>query len=79
MWWRILPLEDGYDDISVGIGINWDDMLLLLIDSGLLFKTKRKTSNSYQIKHVKWDVLLGELEGMYEKTNYTEHHAGTTG
>jgi len=22
IWWRILPLEDGYDDISVGMGID---------------------------------------------------------
>ena len=27
IWWRILPLEDGYDNISVGMGIDWEDLL----------------------------------------------------
>ena len=41
IWWRILPLEDGYDDISVGMGIDWEDLLPLLINHGLLYSTKR--------------------------------------
>ena len=41
--WHILPLDDSYDDISVGIGIKWKYILSLLINSGLLFT---KTVNS---------------------------------
>ena len=27
IWWRILPVEEKYDDISVGVGVDWGDML----------------------------------------------------
>ena len=37
IWWRILPIDHSYDDILVGIGIEWQYLLPLLINSKLLF------------------------------------------
>ena len=42
IWWRLLPIDDGYDDISVGIGIDWQYLLPLLVNTGLI-----KTKNSH--------------------------------
>ena len=56
IWWRILPLalEDDYDDISVGMGIDWEDLLPLLINNGLLYSTKRTTACDYRISQDLW-------------------------
>ena len=54
IWWRILPLEDGYDNISVGMDIDWEDLLPLLIHYGLLYSTKRSTACDYLLPHNLW-------------------------
>ena len=55
IWWRVLPLEDMYDDVGSGIGIDWDYFLRLHISSGLLFtKTMKSSSKQYQIRRDLW-------------------------
>ena len=63
IWWRILPLEDGYDDISVGTGINWEDLLPLLIHDGLLYTTERTIACDYRVSRDKWESLTDASEG----------------
>ena len=48
IWWRILPVDEAYDNISVGIGLTWDNLLLLLVDNGLLF-TKIESIKFHEI------------------------------
>ena len=50
IWWRILPLEDGYDDISVGMGINWEDLLPLLINYIAHIRVVEEKSYLYAIQ-----------------------------
>ena len=68
IWWRILPLrlEKEYDIMSVGMGIKWEYLLPLLIDSGLLFTTKRETCHKYQISH---DQCMGNFPIDKERQN----------
>ena len=54
IWWRIIPLGDGYDDISVGTGIEWDDLLPLLMDAGFLKVTERRTKAQYGFCRNRW-------------------------
>ena len=54
IWWRILPLEESYDDIAVGMGIDWEDLLPLLINNGLLYTNKQRTDNKILISHNSW-------------------------
>lgn len=30
IWWRIVSLDDSYDDIPVGIGIKWNYILMIV-------------------------------------------------
>ena len=72
IWWRLLPLQDGFDDISVGMGIQWDDLLPLLVDYGLLLTKGGK----YQFNPNKWDSLVSSLDINDEtKLNYTYYEA----
>jgi len=60
VWWRILPTEDEdeYDDVSVGIGINWEHLLPLLMDSGLLKVDKHNRTDSYVVSHDTWTTFI---------------------
>ena len=85
VWWRILPVEDELlDDIGVGIGLDdWEDLLPLLVHSGLLY-TRMKTSVSrYYIDHYSWDTLCVTFDGgggrrltkgMFKDANNIRHH-----
>ena len=54
IWWRVLPLEDDFDDICVDIGVDWDDLLPFLLHYGLLYTEKRQTFNEYLISSSMW-------------------------
>ena len=74
--WRILLLEDGYDDISVGMGIDWEDLLPLLINHGLLYSTKRSIDCDYCISRDSWqpsiyrDIRMQVTVGILRKQIY---------
>ena len=74
IWWRILPLEDGYDDISVGMGIDWEDLLPLLIHDGLLYSTKRSTACDYRVSRDSWQSLTVLSEGKLQLGSFTHNH-----
>ena len=61
VWWRILPVEDDFDDISVGMGIHWEDLLPLLLHTGLLYTEKRSTVNRYMLNHFQWQTFCIEF------------------
>jgi hypothetical protein len=48
-WYRILPIEDHDDDISVALGIEWHYLLPLLTKGGLL--RSRVTSVKPEVYH----------------------------
>ena len=74
IWWRILPLEDGYDDISVGMGINWGDVLPLLINCSLLYSTKRSTDCDYCISRDSWQSYTETSKGKLQIGFFTHNH-----
>ena len=74
IWWRILPLEDGYDDLSVGMGIDWEDLLPLLINCGLLYSTKRSTINNYLLSHNSWQSFTETSQGKLQMGYYINKH-----
>ena len=74
IWWRILPLEDGYDDLSVGMGIDWEDLLPLLIHDGLLSTTERTIACDYRISRDKWQALAETSEGKLQMGYYRNEH-----
>ena len=53
-------MGDGYDDISVGTGIEWDDLLPLLMDDGFLKVTERRTKAQYQFCNERWEQDLAK-------------------
>ena len=57
VWWRILPIEEDYDDIATGMGLDWEDLLPLLIQNGPLYAQKRSTMNSYLVNHSSWQTF----------------------
>ena len=77
IWWRILPLDDGYDDNSIGMGIEWEELLPLLTDSGLLFC--KEGSKKYQLRLKKWESLMTELPGKFEMGTYNASYIGADG
>ena len=77
IWWRVLPLDDRYDDIVAGIGINWQCLLPLLINSGLLFTKTIKSSKRYLVsRDLRNDTTStsgGRMEmGYYNRQCYIE-------
>ena len=74
IWWRILPLEDGYDDISVGMGIDWEDLLPLLIHEGLLYSTKRSTACDYLVSRDSWQSFTETSDGKLQMGYYRSQH-----
>ena len=78
IWWRVLPLDDRYDDIGSGIGIDWEYLLPLLISSGLLFTKTIKSSKRYLVSRDLWNDTTraydgpGRLEMGIYRYNYKE-------
>jgi hypothetical protein len=66
VWFRVLPTEDTFDDIYDAMNQDWDDLLPLLIDHGLLacdirddvknykFITKRDTRHATHPSDESW-------------------------
>ena len=57
IWWRILPIDEDYDDLAFGMGLQWEDFLPLLLHSGFLYTEKRSTVNSYLLNHFSWQTF----------------------
>lgn len=57
VWWRILPIEEDYDDVAFGMGLQWEDFLPLLLHGGFLYTEKRSTVNSYLLNHFSWQTF----------------------
>ena len=75
IWWRILPIDHSYDDISVGIGIDWEYLLPLLINSKLLFAKAVDTGRRVLASRDLWANLATVVEGIQMGSynyNYTE-------
>ena len=75
IWWRVLPLDDRYDDIGSGIGIDWEYLLPLLISSGLLFTKTIKSSKRYLVSRDLWnDTTRAYGPGWLQMGYYTHHY-----
>ena len=71
IWWRILPLDDDYDDISVGMGVDYEDLLPLMLHYGLLYTDKSNSSCPYNVPVIDWtNFLQARLNGKFEFTYY---------
>ena len=74
IWWRMLPLDDMYDDIVCGIGIDWQYLLPLLINSGLLFTKTIKSSKRYLVSRDLWNDTTSTSGGRMEMGYYNRHY-----
>ena len=75
IWWRVLPLDDMYDDIVSGIGIDWQYLLPLLISSDLLFTKTIKSSKRYLVSRDLWnDTTRAYGPGRLQMGYYTHHY-----
>jgi hypothetical protein len=52
-WYRILPVDGMYDDISIATGIEWTYLLPLLMKLGLIVHVAKVTSVVKEIHVVK--------------------------
>lgn len=62
-WWRILPTKDGYDDICVATGLDWEILLPLLLKSGLIRSEVRSSVKGYEILKTPWETFCQAFEG----------------
>ena len=74
IWWRVLPLDDMYDDIVSGIGIDWQYLLPLLMSSGLLFTKTIKSSKRYLVSRDLWNDTTSTSGGRMEMGCYNRHY-----
>ena len=74
IWWRVLPLDDMYDDIVSGIGIDWQYLLPLLISSDLLFTKIIKSSKRYLVSRDLWNDTTRAYDGPLQMGYYTHHY-----
>ena len=58
IWWQILSLKDNFDNISVGIDNDWDDLLPLLLHYGLLYRENRHMINKYLVSSIMWTTFF---------------------
>ena len=70
IWLRILPLGDTYDDMCYGTGVDWEYLLPLLMNAGLIYSIRRSTVNQYAIVPTQWKMLCETTEG--ERRNKLE-------
>ena len=63
IWRRILPLDEDIDDIACRMGLEWDDLLPLLLHSGLVYAQLRSTVNYYVIDHSSWSTFCFTFQG----------------
>jgi hypothetical protein len=52
-WYRILPVDGMYDDISIATGLEWTYLLPLLMKLGLIVHVAKVTSVVKEIHVVK--------------------------
>jgi len=57
VWFRVLPTEDTFDDICDAMNQDWEDLLPLLIDHGLLACDIRDDVKNYTFKINKWELF----------------------
>jgi hypothetical protein len=57
VWFRVLPTEDTFDDICDAMNQDWEDLLPLLIDHGLLACDIRDDVKNYTFKVNTWEVF----------------------
>ena len=55
VWFRVLPTEDTFDDICDAMNQDWEDLLPLLIDHGLLACDIRDDVKNYTFKKNTWE------------------------
>ena len=72
VWWRILP-NDEMDNICVGMSIDWEDLLPLLINAGLIFIRNRSAISKFFIDHQSWSTLAATFQ---EKIVIGSHNNG---
>ena len=63
LWWRVTPNSDGGDDICVGSGQGWENVLPVLFHAGLL-RTKAIDGAKYRLipNEAKWKEMQQYLE-----------------
>ena len=56
-WYRILPKDGVYDDIASLTGIDWENLLPLMLEIGLVRCGMGSTVKSYHVCHGQWDEM----------------------
>jgi len=62
VWFRVLPTEDTFDDICDAMNQDWEDLLPLLIDHGLLACDIRDDVKNYTFKINTWNRFKLRIE-----------------
>ena len=71
IWWQMLSVDDNYDDISVGRGVNYEDLLSLMLHYGLLYTDKGNSSYTYKVLVINYtNFLQARLDGKFKFTYY---------
>ena len=62
VWFRILPVDDGKDDISHWLGVEWKYLLPILMKCGLLKSRVTSVVKVIHVNHSQWDELARACE-----------------
>jgi hypothetical protein len=68
LWFRILPIDGHDDDICVGMGVEWHNLLPILIKCGLLRSRVTSVVKEVRIDATQWDQLAKSLNMRMEVT-----------
>jgi hypothetical protein len=63
-WFRILPVDDGFDDISMALGVEWRFLLPLLISCGLINVEVTSVVKNFTVNKTQWDEMANALAGL---------------
>ena len=60
-WWQVLPDMDNDNTICIGTGVPWEELLPLLVKSGLLKPCVRSTVSGYKFKKNNWSDIANAV------------------
>ena len=60
-WFRILPSDDGFDDICTATGLPWRHLLPLLMDVGLIVDKTTSVVKSFRVVHKQWNEIANAM------------------
>ena len=57
LWFRVLPSDDGFNDICTATGLEWRYILPLLMDVGLIVDRTTSVVKNFDIVHKQWNEI----------------------